>query len=84
MRTLLDNLQERSGSFINFRGFHQYERFHFRYLSFPMRQFVWKGTLLDASDLAAYKANMEGPDAILFLHSPDEPLILHDVQRIFS
>lgn len=27
---------------------------------------------------------MNGPNAVLFRNSPDEPLILHDVQRIFN
>lgn len=84
MRSLLDNLQERSASFLSFRAFKAYEKFHMRYLNFAMRQFVWKGVLLDNEDLVAFKANMSGPNAVLFKNSPDEPLILHDAQRIFN
>jgi len=49
-----------------------------------MRQFLWKGRLIDNDELINYKNNMEGPSSILFKNSPDEPLILHDIQRIFS
>ena len=61
-----------------------FEILHFRYLNFELRQFLWKGRLLDSAEFWKYQENMNSTSAILFKASPDEPLILADITRILN
>jgi hypothetical protein len=45
--TLVDNLIERSADTLSFRHNQNFEAFHLRYLTFDMRQLLWKGVLFD-------------------------------------
>ena len=80
----LDNLVERSGDFLAHRHFKLYERLHLRYLDFRMRQVLWKGVLFDPSYYRAYRENTNGPSAVLYKASPDEPLLLSTISRLLS
>ena len=82
--TLLDNLVERSADILSFRHNSNFEAMHLRYLSFEMRQFLWKGVLFDPLEYRNYRVNMDGPNSVLFRASRNETFILHEIQRIFS
>ena len=49
-----------------------------------MRQFMWKTALFDTEHFLDYKKNLNGPDAIMYMASRDEPLILHEITRIIA
>lgn len=57
---------------------------HFKYLTFEMRQFLWKSLLFDSQQFLSYKTNLEGPDSITFKTSRDDSLLLHEITRILS
>jgi len=78
----LDNLIERSGDIIRFNHFYTFEVVHLRYLSFDMRQFIWKSLLFDPLEYKNYSKNLQGSESALFTSKRDEPLILLDLNRI--
>ena len=57
---------------------------HFKYLTFEMRQFLWKSILFDSQEFLDYKKNLSGPDAIIYKTSRDDSLLLHEITRILS
>ena len=82
--TLLDNLVERSADILSFRHNTNFEPLHLRYLSFEMRQFMWKAVLFDPLEFKNFRINMDGPNSVLFRASRNEAFILHEIQRMFS
>lgn len=81
---LMDNQVERTGSVIQSRDLGIFEKMHFKYLTFEMRQFLWKSILFDSQEFLNYKNNLEGPDSITYRTSRDDQLILHEITRILG
>lgn len=55
-----------------------------RYLDFRMRQLVWKAVLFSPQALQQYEVNMQGPSAVMYKASPDEPLLLSMIARVIE
>ena len=82
--TLADNLIERSADTLSFRHNQTFEAFHLRYLTFDMRQLLWKGALFDPKEYKDYKTNIDGPHSVMYRASRNETFILHEISRIFG
>ena len=80
----MDNQVERSPSTISCKHFQSLEVLHLRYLTFDMRQFLWKTALFDSVEFLNYKNNLNGPDALMFMASRDEAIILHEITQVLS